>query len=266
MHQQARSGRLLWLIAIGFLSQLVAHTQTPTSTARDAGAVNTVQAAIVALGGQAALSAIQDATVSGSCQSANANASYNSNAQTAVSWTISGREFRYLTRAEGEEHILVSGHGRPMVSESAATRALNPLTQALLKPYHFPGIVLVHELQDPSRSFKFMGTESIAGVQALHARIFTAVGGWPLPAFDQDWYFDPSSHLPVAVTYRLPTAVTSNVFVVATMIYQSFDTSQSMPTIQRLQTEYDGLDPKTCTLAAPTINSHPPAATFGVSE
>jgi hypothetical protein len=256
---------LVWLGSVILGGPALGQTTQGSSATREPEALNVVHAAIAALGGQTALSAIQDATISGNCISVDTDNPAVGNRQTAVNWTVSGREFRYLSRNEGEDHVLVSGHGKPKVSEKAVTKGINPLTQVALKPYHLPGVVLVRELEDGTRSFKSIGTENISGTQAIHIRIFTTVGGWPVPALDQNWYFDPSSHLPVAVTYRLPTG-SSSVFVTAKMIYQTFETSQGMPTIQRVRTEYDGLDPKACTLNPPTINSHPPAVTFDLSE
>lgn len=259
---------LRWIAVIAlalFLREsLFPQTSSATEGRRDAAAVLTVQAAIGALGGQAALSAIQDATVTGSCSLLDGSGS--SGTSHSFVWTVAGKEFRYDSVDTDGEHLFVSGYGTPKVAEGGSTSTIPPLVGAVMKPYHLPGLVLVRELQDTTRNILSAGTETISGIQAVHVRITTTVGGVPVPAFDQDWYFNPSTHLPLAVKYRIPTVPVSGTYLTATVLYLSFDTSQAIPVLQQMAVDYDPSDRMACTFGTPKFNTQPPSMTFDISE
>ena len=234
---------------------------------RDATALTAVQAAIAALGGQVTLTGIQDATVTGTCTLLGSGSGTSSGSGQKFTWTVAGKEFRYESLDNnGEEHLFVSGHGNPEVAEGGATRTIPPLVGAVMKPYHLPGLVLVRELQDTTRNILSAGTESISGIQAVHIRITTTVGALPVPAFDQDWYFNPANNLPLMVKYRIPTVPVSTTYLDTTVLYLSFDTSQAMPVLQQMAVEYDPSDRMSCTFGAPKFNVQPASTTFDISE
>lgn len=259
-------------VLAGLIQYASAQTQTSSTPAhRDAAALTAVQSAIAALGGQANLSTIQDATVDGSCTSADSGSNPQETAtQTVatpqtVTWTVAGSQFRYETMVAGQQHLLVSGQGQPQVNESGTIQQLSPLLAAVLQPYHIPGLVLAHDFEDPSWTFKYLGEQTVAGAKTTHVKIFKTIGGWPVDALNQDWYFNPATNLPVQVKYRIPTDPPSAIYVTSTVVFSSF-AGQQTPFAEQIVMETNGSNTSTCTLGAPAFNTHPQQSEFAVSN
>jgi hypothetical protein len=268
------------LAAAGYAT---AQTSTPPPAYRDSQALNLVQASLAALGGQAAFSAVQDATVNGSCtptegstapqasgsastaESSSSNDVAAAGAPQTITWITAGDDFRYESSQNGQTRLLVSSHGLPVVSGSGTTEQLSALSAAVLKPYHIPGLVLAQDVQDTNWGFRYVGEETIAGVQAVHVRIQRTARGWPIPILNQEWYFNPTTHLPIEVQYHVPSDPPSRFYGTVAVTYSSFSAEQT-PVPQQILVGSPGSDPVACTLAAPSFNTHPQSTEFAISQ
>jgi hypothetical protein len=210
-----RSFRFELLIPLLVCTSLSAQQSTPQSSvtpaaspnpiaARDPAALAAIQNAVAALGGAVAIGQISDCTAMGTFQEDASNPSQTGK----FTWQTAGSEFNYtVMRSNGSTRTLVSGHGTPGDLRNGVQFETGPHVTRATLPYHVPGLVLLTELNNPNYSFTYIGLENRNGGAVIHVSTgdnSDAIGSSATP---QDWYFDPSSSLPVAVQYRVPDSV-----------------------------------------------------------
>jgi hypothetical protein len=254
----------LWLLSLNGMQWCSA--QQATTPNRDEQAISVLNSALSALGGQAGIAQIQDATVTGTCTSLDESSSSNSTETSTFTWIVAAREFQYASSSNGQSAVTVSGHGNPAVAEAGTTINLSALFAATTKPFHLPGLVLLNELQDQTRSVLFVGTEALPSGPAAHVKITSIAGGWPIVALDQDWYFDPSTGLPDEVVYWVPSADSDASLISITTMFQSYGAAGGLPFVQSLLTEPQGLTSTSCSLQIPQLNTSPAPSTFDLAQ
>jgi hypothetical protein len=190
-------------------------TQSPSSTTspsqatvqRDLLATNAVQAAIVAQGSQSAISAINNAIVQGTIVSAQSSTVDAGNFKWESDFTGSSYEFRSEMQIGGTTRVFATGHGNPAFYNGKTARSLFSHVAYASVPWHLPAIALFRELNDPNRSLQFVEATSMHGSQVVHIRTRVTTGPIGTELSIHDWYFNPSTGLPVRVEYRTPSTL-----------------------------------------------------------
>jgi hypothetical protein len=172
----------------------------PEPPTRDGGAIEIVQRAISSLGATNSLTAVQDCVLSGVSESDS-----NPDSRTDFTWTVAGDEFRFDVKRAGGSGFFLSGHGRPANVFNGKLTAVNYHVAKANLPYFLPGLLLSRELSNPNFSVKYLGPSSVGGKQAKHVQLSDGSGKLEFLISPQDWYFDPSSGLPLRVEFRIPT-------------------------------------------------------------
>jgi hypothetical protein len=99
---------------------------------------------------------------------------------------------------------------------------LFPIAYRTNLPYHIPALALSAEVANPGYAFIFMGTATLNGTDVVHiqSRDDSDLVGHRFTV--QDWYFDPTSALPVAVTYATPVSQNPGESLHQTMEYSNY--------------------------------------------
>ncbi len=198
------------ILLLGLTSQLVlaqAPAPSPTTTSppapvRDAQAVATIQLAITATGGAAAIGAIQSSVAQGT----GVVSPDDGSGTRTFTWSQSGQDFRYENDATSGSHVFVSNSGNPCDIEGNIVVASAPYVARANLPFHIPGLVLFNELNNPNYTLTYVGATTLNGTSALHIQTADnsdSVGQLVTP---QDWFFDATTGLPLSVQYRIPSA------------------------------------------------------------
>jgi len=174
--------------------------QNPSSVQKDAAAVNTLQVAIQALGGNSAVLGINDSVITGTL-----TPTKGSWMQPATFvWKTSGQEFRYEMQFQSSTQVFASGHGRPVVSKKAGVKPLFYHIVYGALPFHVPALVLLSKVADPDTALANAGPGAALGKAAAKVQVNTGTDKPTLSVTQQLWYIDAGSGLPLRVEYRAP--------------------------------------------------------------
>jgi hypothetical protein len=176
---------------------LISQNQPPT---RDPQALKIVQTAIHNLSATNSATAIQDCVLTGTSESDS-----NPDLRKEFTWTIAGNEFRFDVKNSKGRGVFISGHGSPVNVSSGKTTKINYHVAKANVPYYIPGLLLSRELANPNFSVKFVGVAVVGGQKTIQAHLENGSDKLSSLVTPQDWYFDPSSGLPLRVEFRIPT-------------------------------------------------------------
>lgn len=195
MHLASRIAAILVI-----LPSIVPAYAASSGARRDPSAIAVIQAAIAAMGGDAAVQGIKDSVVTGTIAPTNGSLTRPA----SFTWKTLGTEFRYETTRELNRHIFVSGHGKPAVSRNGHVRPVFYHVAEGCPSFHLAALMLSGKLADPSYSLLDAGQRSISGKTAVavqtHANDSDPIATLTL----QTWYFDATTALPLRVEYRVP--------------------------------------------------------------
>lgn len=207
------------LLLTAFVPVTLAQTQTSSQTVgRDPQAVLVAQTALSAMGGPGVIGQIQNSTVTGTSLS---QAEAESETRSFV-WTYAGNEFRNENDAATGSHVLVSNSGNPQdYREGTWVTSPAALSRTNL-PYHIPALVLFSELNNAGYSFALLGTKALNGVNAIHIQTRDDSDTMGRAYTSQDWYFNPSTGLPLRVEFQIPTDQNSKDSLQASIGFSNF--------------------------------------------
>ena len=243
--------RRIWLLLPSLLIWLacLCSGQQPTPQ-RDEAAIATLQTAVNALGGQAAVNLISDSVLTGSATLPDGSGQLGS-----FTWKTLGFEFRYEFQSATDQTIFVSGHGRPANSHNGVV-AEQPIYVGLATPaVHLPSLIISRALADSEYSILAMGSVKLPSGQNAN-QVRTIANAYPLftTATQQDWYFDPASGLPVSVAYCLPDKNDANSCVAGSMAFSDYRPSFGLLVPFRLVIGQDGIPSSAATLTEVSFN------------
>lgn len=188
----------VWLLLLSAAD--FAQTASPNAPVRDAQAIATLQSAISALGGMSAAAAIQDFSIQGTEQYAT-----NPDPTPATfTWLNSGVEFSFTVQNGNGTYTALSGHGTPYQLKHGNWIPFPPYVARSVLAFHNPVFVLYTELLNQSYSLQYVGAAVVDNKPAIQihtANNSDSTGQYVTP---QEWYFDPTSFLPVRVEYKIP--------------------------------------------------------------
>jgi len=186
--------------------------QQTSTVQRDPRAIATLQAAVDAMGGSKAFAQLQAAIVQGSIKPAPGVNSPPGNVVLEDAFTSQGHEFRDSFQSGSLTQVFVSGHGSPGLVSNAHSKKFLPAAAGARLAVHLPGIVLLEIIANANYSMAFVGSTSVNGLSALHVHIEDDSDPDRQTLSVQDWYFDPSSGLPLRVEYRVPDTTNASMF------------------------------------------------------
>jgi hypothetical protein len=193
-------GRKLFLCIV-FVLAAFSRANAQQVPVKDAGALGVLQSSIAAMGGIATVGSILDSTVVGTSQ-------YGSGTDApppiSFTWQTAGSEFQSTAQNPNGVYTILSGHGSPAQLKHGNWVPLAPYVARATLPFHLPALVLLSELQNINYSIQYVGQETINGKPAIHVHMADNSDSIGQAVTPQDWYFDPTTYLPIQVNFLLP--------------------------------------------------------------
>jgi hypothetical protein len=252
---------LVVALLVGFVAQAgFAQSQTTSSLpppVRDAQAIVVLQAAITAMGGTSAVAAISDATVIGTEQ----DIPNPSGPPATFTWQSSGSEFRSLTQNSNGPYIALSGHGTPGQQKHGNWIPWPYHVARAHQPFYLPAVVLYAELQNPNYALSYIGSVTADGKSAIKIHTFDASDNIGPLVTPQDWYFDPTSFLPLRVEYLFPYQDDANHASPLSMEFANFQSVSGILVPYQLQLHLISAS-TTATVTSATFNTGLSSSTF----
>jgi hypothetical protein len=218
--------------------------------ARDPEAVTAVQAAIKALGGDAAIAQVQSWRAQGQSKASKEMGG----AESMVTWERVGSEFRMESAAGGKSNAIVTGRGSPA---SVANGAGKQLPQQVTKALFVPALVgsLLHEaLQDANSSIRYVERSKLGGKDVTVVRTASMQPG-DTYVVGRTWYLDISTGLPLRVEYGIPSVQTTQVWYQAAVNLSDYRSVGGVQFPFKLITYQQGRELQTVTLQSVDANA-----------
>lgn len=246
-----------------FLSGAPASSQNTSPPRRDARAITIVQQSITAMGGAASIANISSWTAHGISQPLKNSA----NSETrSFTWTVSGNDFRSELGGGGHSYVFVSGHGSPQSDVDGKTHAINYHVARAMLPFYFPVYMLSLEINNLDYTILYVGTETLEGRSVIHIHTSDDTDDIGTLVTPQEWYFDPTTLLPLRVNFRLPANENAEIYHTG-----AFEFSNYMPT-DGLQVPYSltyyeqDKSRASITIQSFVLNSQPAPSLFDASQ
>jgi hypothetical protein len=202
----------LWLLCLGIFSAVPSCWSQvpvqPTPTKRDPAALAILTQAITAMRGQGSASQITTLQTDGSISPA-INSGYPGGAFTwTMELTSTGYEFRnQLTQTDGTVSLFVSGFGSPKISLNGSVASISRHMALGSAPAHVGFLVLARALGNSTYTVAAAAPSPIGSVSTVHVHLSNDADGVIQSLTSQEWYFDPTSGLPLRVEYCVPDSL-----------------------------------------------------------
>ena len=240
---------ILALVPVAGQAQSQGTQQNPD---RDAAAVNVMRQAIEAMGGQSVSSAALSGTMT-----------LGTEGQTTKSIVIkiAGREMRVEVKSSGDQWVYVTGMGNPGRVSNGIAEQVPPRQARALAPFYVPGAVLASQLSSPQFALTFIGAETRDGRSVVHVLTVDMSDDVGQEVSPQDWYFDPTTYLPVAAEYRFPHPYQTGKFGSAAIEFDQYQQVQGVMQPFKMTLRGAG-PPRAIVLSAVSLNAGTSAADF----
>jgi hypothetical protein len=180
----------------------------PTPTTRDPAALATLTQAITAMRGQGSVAQIATLQTTGSIGPAKGSGYPGGTFSWTMELTGAGYEFRnQLTQPDGTVSLFVSGYGSPKISLNGSVAPMARHLALVAAPAHVGFLVLARALGNSSYTVAAAAPVQIGSVSAVHIHISNDADGIIQTLTSQEWYFDPTSGLPLRVEYCAPDSL-----------------------------------------------------------
>ena len=174
---------------------------------RDSAALAILTQATTALGGKSILAQFTSAESTGSIQAVAGSTAASGTFVWKHQFSASGYQFRSQFTSNGQTSILVSGTAGGASSTNGTVRTLPAQITLALYPVHLPAVVLSVFLANPNYTITLGSPVQVDGVNANHITVSINTDPVSQAQTPEDWYFDPSSGLPLRVEFRLADAM-----------------------------------------------------------
>lgn len=134
----------------------------------------------------------------------------------------------------GKGASLVSNHGHPRGNEPRGTTPIARHVAHSIAAFHIPGAILYSALHDGHHSAKLAATEKIGAISAVHVRIWDTTDFISAVQSTQDWYFDPTTFLPIQVVHRAADPSDGVKFTKYTLQYEGWQQMSGVAIPRRL--------------------------------
>lgn len=129
-------------------------------------------------------------------------------------------------------------------------------------PLEMPGTLLYAEFQDPTYAFTSIASSGTG--QVIHVQITNASNIFMRAIVQQDWYFDPTTSLPVRVEYNLPSANNALHSIRASCAYSNFAAQQGVLYPTSIQGFEQGQAVSEVTISSTQPNAPIPASELNI--
>lgn len=204
--------RTLWFLCLGIASAVPSCwsqvTLQPTPTKRDPAALGVLTQAITAMKGQGSAAQITTLQTTGSISPAGGSGYPGGTFSWTMELTSTGYEFRnQLTQSDGTVSLFVSGFGSPKISLNGSVAPISRHMALASAPAHVGFLVLARALGSSSYTVAAAAPLQIGSVSAVHLHLSNDADGIIQNLTSQEWYFDPTSGLPLRVEYCAPDSL-----------------------------------------------------------
>ena len=225
---------------------IAASAQTNNNATKDPSAISAIQLALASMGGQPAISAIQDATIVGHAQA-------SSGASVQTTWKTVAMAVRCEMATSVGTSIYSAANGVGYAEDTFGNVSqMNQRWALSVFPYVMPNVVLAYLLSAPDQSLSVIQDQS-RGTNVVHIQALEQLDDPNLAAATkQDWYIDLNTGLPSRVDYDLinPNGQDGT----ATVLFNSWQTTSIALAPQSIQTLQNGVAQSSFTLAVPIFN------------
>lgn len=211
------------------------------------------------MGGAANVANIGSWTVQGISQQIESGASSQSRSFT---WTVSGNDFRSELSGGGHSYVFVSGHGSPQSSIDGKTHTINDHVARAMLPFYFPEYTLSAEINNSAYTIFYVGAESLDGRSVIHLHTSDDTDDIGALVTPQEWYFDPTTFLPLRVEFRMPANENAEIYHTGAFDFSNYRTIDGLQVPYSL-TYYDqGKSRASIAIQSFILNSQPSASLF----
>jgi len=189
---------------------------------RDSAAIAILNQAQSAMGTTSILSQFTSAECTGSIQAENGSTSPSGTFVWKHQFSATGYQFRSEFTSNGQTQILVSGPSGPVISNNGVVGSLPSQVTLAMYPIHLPAVVIGVFLANQNYTITLGSPTQINGVTANHILVSIGTDDVSKAQTREDWYFDPTSGLPLRVEYRLADVKDALQYTTAAVDYSNY--------------------------------------------
>lgn len=193
------------------------------SIKRDPKAVSTVQAAINALGGSAAIAQAQTWQIQGQTQDTMPD---GTTASGTFTWETNGTDFRMAYTMGQTSGYMVTGQGNPAYVTTGSNGTAVAAPQFVVAATFIPALVaplLSQQLANAECPLVYDGSIKLGSevVTVVKTRLMSS---WKasVRVTEQTWYFDTMTNLPVKIDFLLPSQISPLVSIQASIALSNY--------------------------------------------
>jgi len=224
---------------------------------QDPPAIAVLQSSISAMGGLSTWQSIKDWTIQGMASISGSNQS-----SSPFTWIGAGAEFRIETDTGSTTNLFLSGHGTPVRILNGSVSSINYHVARATLPFYLPAFVLQEELSNAKLTILYVGTTAVNEKPAVQVHVSDnsdSIGSLVTP---HDWYFDPTSLLPLQVVFRTPSNENADTYLTFTLAFSQFQTVSGMQVPFQATLLRDSAPSKVFAVNTLVFNSGVPPSTF----
>jgi len=189
---------------------------------RDPDAIAVLNQAQAAMGATAILSQFTSAECTGSIQAVDGSTSPSGTFVWIHQFSSTSYQFRSELTSNGKTQILVSGSSSPQIYNNGVVGSLPSQVTLAMYPIHLPVVVIGVFLANQNYAISLGSSTQINGVTANHVVVSIGTDSVSQAQTPEDWYFDPTSGLPLRVEYRLADVMDATQYTTAAVDYSNF--------------------------------------------
>jgi hypothetical protein len=207
----------------------------------DSAAIAVLNQAQSAMGATSILSQFTSAECTGSIQAVNGS--------TSPSGTFVWKhQFRAEFTSNGQTQILVSGPSGPALSTNGTLRSLPSQVTLAMYPIHLPAIVIGVFLANQNYIITLGSPKQINSTTANHVIVSIGTDTVSQAQTPEDWYFDPTTGLPIRVEYRVADATDASQYTTAAADFSNYEAATGVLVPLSITNTEDGVAVTTTTL------------------
>jgi hypothetical protein len=249
--------RWIALFVVPLLSITVTVRKAHAQAQQDPQALTVFQSSISAMGGSSQWASIQDWTITGTL-----TATGSSQSSSTFNWIGSGLEFRLERDTSSTTSVFVSGHGSPAWLRNGNQTAIKEYVARANPPFYLPGVLLSLELSNQALTIHYVGPTLLNGTSAIQVHVCDNSDAQGTLVTPHDWFFDPTSFLPLQVQFRLPPNENPSSYINGTMTFSAFQQVASLLVPKKIVLSKSPTPTESFVLRSIVFNSGVPQSMF----
>lgn len=246
---------IVFLLTSVSLNALLAKRPAKTgAAAQDLAAVAIVNQAVAATGGQSTSTPLSTVQLVGTATTPGDTSGITVTATMTYQATSAGFEFRRESQIGVRDTVFVSGYGSPAQSSNGYVQTFEASIGAAIGPTQVPLMVLSQSLSNANYQISLGTTQQIGSVNATHVQITNTANGENQTYTVEDWFFDPSTGLPVEVQCVVPDVNDPTNSVVGTEDFANWQIVSGLLVPLQITDSVGGTLVDSLTISSVTIN------------